>query len=78
MSEDRIVFTDDIKLIQELILCGICLQVVTEARIPVECNSCHNSIFCSACIKTWTHQNSSCPFCHKYEAEFVEISSVFM
>ncbi len=30
MSEQRVVFTEDIKDIKDHILCGICYQVVTE------------------------------------------------
>lgn len=46
ISDARIVNSDDIKDIKEYILCGICYQVVTEDRRPVECNSCQNQLFC--------------------------------
>ena len=42
ISDARIMNSEDITDIKDLILCGICYQVVTEDRKPVECNSCQN------------------------------------
>lgn len=78
ISETRIFNMEEIKDIKDYILCGICYQIVTEERGPVECNSCHNQLFCTECIKSWTHQNSNCPYCHAAGAKFVEISPVLL
>ena len=40
ISDARIANPEDISDIKEQILCGICYQVVTEDRKPVECISC--------------------------------------
>ncbi len=42
LSDNRIMNIDEIADIKDLILCGICYQVVTEDRFPVECNACQN------------------------------------
>ncbi len=42
LSDDRIMNSDEIADIKDLILCGICYQVVTQERKPVECSSCQN------------------------------------
>ena len=78
ISEARIVNMEEIKDIKDYILCGICYQVVTEGRKPVECNSCHNQLFCTECIQSWTNQNSTCPYCHAESAKFVDISPVLL
>ena len=55
ISDARIMNSEDITDIKDLILCGICYQVVTEDRKPVECNSCQNQLFCTPCIDSWKY-----------------------
>lgn len=42
LGEHRIMNLDEIHEFKDYINCGICYQIVTENREPVECNSCHN------------------------------------
>ena len=76
ISDVRIMNSEEIKDIKDLILCGICYQVVTEDRIPVECNSCQNQLFCKPCIDSWKLQNDTCPYCHANNAEYVDINPI--
>jgi hypothetical protein len=78
ISDARIVNLDEIKDIKDYILCGICYQVVTEERAPVECHFCHNTLFCSECISSWIRQSRNCPYCHVSDAKFVDISPVLL
>eukprot|EP00347_Sterkiella_histriomuscorum_P006314 403353232 len=78
LSDSRIVSNDENKDIKDYILCGICYQVVTENRGPVECNSCHNQLFCTQCIQGWANSNSTCPYCHAANAKYVEISPLLL
>eukprot|EP00347_Sterkiella_histriomuscorum_P018182 403346480 len=70
--------TEENKDINKIALCGICYQVVTENRKPLECDSCHNSLFCTPCIQKWSKSKSTCPFCHANKAQYVEISPILM
>ncbi len=78
ISDTRIVNIEEIKDIKDYILCGICYQVVTDERGPVECNSCHNQLFCTQCITGWSKTNSNCPYCHAASAKYVEISPLLL
>ncbi len=42
LYDERIMNSDEIADIKDIILCGICYQVVTDDRRPVECSSCQN------------------------------------
>ena len=46
ISRDRIANTDKISIIEDLIKCSICLEIVCK---PYECEVC-GSLFCEACI----------------------------
>ncbi len=76
ISENRIVNTDEIQDIKEYILCGICYQVVTEDRVPVQCTSCQNNLFCTSCIESWKKHNETCPYCHAGDARFVPVNPI--
>ncbi|CDW83187.1 traf-type zinc finger family protein [Stylonychia lemnae] len=78
ISDSRIVNMEEIQDIKDYILCGICYQVVTEEREPVECNKCHNQLFCSQCISGWAKTNQSCPYCHAGSAQYVDISPLLL
>ena len=57
ISRDRIANTDKISIIEDLIKCSICLEIVCK---PYECEVC-GSLFCEACINEWLKINPSCP-----------------
>ncbi|CDW84428.1 traf-type zinc finger family protein [Stylonychia lemnae] len=78
ISDSRIVNLDEIQDIKDIILCGICFQVVTEEREPVECNNCHYKLFCSQCISGWAKTSYSCPYCHSFNSQFVDISPLLL
>ena len=76
LYDERIMNSDKIADIKDIILCGICYQVVTDDRRPVECSSCQNKLFCTPCINSWKQQNYTCPYCHAEGALYVDINPI--
>ncbi len=58
ISRDRIKNIDKVAVIEELIKCSICLEVLAN---PYECETC-GSLFCEDCINDWIKIKPSCPF----------------
>jgi hypothetical protein len=57
ISKERIKNIEKIALIEELIKCSICLEILNN---PYECDSC-GTLFCEDCIKDWIKIKLSCP-----------------
>ena len=57
IMKERIVNVDEIKVIEELIKCSICLELLNK---PFECRSC-GSLFCEDCIQNWLKTKNICP-----------------
>ena len=57
ISMERVVNLQNIEIIQDLIKCSICLDILCK---PYECEIC-GSLFCEDCIKDWTSIKQSCP-----------------
>jgi hypothetical protein len=57
ISRDRIANTEKITIIEDLIKCSICLEIICK---PYECEVC-GSLFCEDCINEWLKINPTCP-----------------
>ena len=57
ISKERIQNADKRVLIEDLIKCSICLEVLSK---PYECESC-GTLFCEDCINDWIRIKLSCP-----------------
>ena len=57
ISQDRIANTEKITIIEDLIKCSICLEIICK---PYEYEVC-GSLFCEDCIKEWLKINPTCP-----------------
>ena len=57
ISLDRIANPDEITVIEELIKCSICLEILCK---PYECEVCGN-LFCEYCINEWLKIAPICP-----------------
>lgn len=57
IPRDRVVNLEKISVIEELIKCPICLDILCK---PYECEVC-GSLFCAECINNWLQINKSCP-----------------
>lgn len=56
--DSRLIETDQIRGVRDLITCAICYQVITEDRVPMQCDTCQNQLFCKPCIELWKKQKS--------------------
>ncbi len=57
IPKERIVNLEEIKIIESLIKCAICLDIINK---PYECGIC-GSLFCEDCINEWLKINPKCP-----------------
>ena len=57
IPRDRVVNIEKIKVIEELIKCSICDEILYK---PYECEVC-GSLFCGDCINNWLQANKGCP-----------------
>ena len=56
ISPDRIANTEKITIIEDLIKCSICLEIISK---PYECDVC-GSLFYKDCINEWLKINPTC------------------
>ena len=64
ISRERVINSSQITIIEDLIKCSICLEILCK---PYECEIC-GSLFCEDCIAEWININNSCPMkCDKYK-----------
>jgi hypothetical protein len=57
IAKERIKNIEKISVIEELIKCSICLEILNN---PCECDAC-GSLFCEECISDWNKIKVSCP-----------------
>lgn len=57
ISRERVVNVEQIAIIEDLIKCSICLDILSK---PYECEVC-GSLFCEDCINDWLKIKPSCP-----------------
>ena len=57
INKERLININKISLIEELIKCSICNEIVYK---PFECENCC-SLFCEECINDWIKINKKCP-----------------
>jgi len=57
ISRERVINSSQITIIEDLIKCSICLEILCK---PYECEIC-GSLFCEDCIAEWININNSCP-----------------
>ena len=57
INKKRILNLDKISLIEELIKCSICNEILDK---PYECENC-GALFCEECINDWLKTKDSCP-----------------
>ena len=75
----RLVLDDQItKGLTDYVKCGICFQVLTSDRKPVECDQCRNTLSCTDCISDWLVQNPTCPYCKQQYPMFEEVSPTLL
>ena len=65
--------------LKDQLTCGICYSFVTESKSPLECNNCHNALFCTKCLENWLEQDESaaCPYCNDCTV-FVDANQTIM
>ena len=56
---------DIIQNFERELSCGICLEIVSLEKDPVELNCCGNVIYCNRCISEVLKANGVCPYCTK-------------
>lgn len=70
--KERIINSDKIAIIEDLIKCSICLDILSK---PYECESC-GTLFCEDCIKDWIKINLSCPLkCANFQLTKAKINT---
>lgn len=57
ISRDRILNLEKVALIEELIKCSICNEILNK---PYECESC-GALFCEECVNDWLKDKNVCP-----------------
>ena len=57
IPKERIINYNQILIIEDLVKCSICLEILCK---PYECEVC-GSLFCEDCINEWLKINVSCP-----------------
>ena len=57
INRNRILNIDKITLIEELIKCAICNEILDK---PYECENC-GALFCEECINDWIKDKNTCP-----------------
>ena len=57
IPKERIINYNQILIIEDLVKCSICLEILCK---PYECEIC-GSLFCEDCIQEWLNINHSCP-----------------
>ena len=69
IPKERILNYNQILIIEDLVKCSICLEILCK---PYECEVC-GSLFCEDCINEWLKINVSCPLkCDKKIMSFPE------
>lgn len=72
ICKDRIQNLDQIVLIEELIKCSICLEILSR---PYECESC-GTLFCEDCINDWVRIKLICPMkCSNFKLTKAKINT---
>lgn len=72
ISKERVVNSDKISIIEELIKCSICLEILSK---PHECESC-GTLFCEDCINDWIKINPLCPLkCTSFQISKAKINT---
>ena len=57
INKERLININKISLIEELIKCTICNEVLDK---PYECENC-GALFCEECINDWAKDKNPCP-----------------
>lgn len=57
IPKERVINSENIEIIEDLIKCSICFEILCK---PYECDIC-GSLFCEDCINEWLKVNLSCP-----------------
>lgn len=76
--DTRLIETDEVRELRDLITCAICCQIITEDRNPHECEECQNTLFCKECIDEWYKKKPSCPCCRKNRPKLMPANPVVM
>ena len=72
ISKDRILNLKEIEIINDLIKCTICLEIILK---PYECDIC-GSLFCESCITEWLSNQKTCPMkCTNYKITKAKINT---
>ena len=58
IDKSDIINKEEFKVIESLITCPICCEVIYE---PFQCENCENC-FCKDCINNWSKKSKTCPF----------------
>ena len=72
ITRGRIVNLEEINIIEPLIKCAICLEILNK---PYECGIC-GSLFCEDCINEWIKINPTCPMkCEEFKIEKARLNT---
>lgn len=72
ISRERVVNAEQIVIIEDLIKCSICLDILSK---PYECEIC-GSLFCEDCINDWLKIKPSCPMkCSNFKISKAKVNT---
>ena len=72
IPKDRVKNCEQISILEELIKCSICLEILSK---PYECETC-GSLFCEDCINEWIRIKLSCPMkCTNFKLSKAKINT---
>ena len=72
VSKERVINSDKIIVIEDLIKCSICLEILAK---PYECETC-GTLFCEDCINDWVRIKLSCPMkCSNFKLTKAKINT---
>ena len=72
ISRERVVNVEQIAIIEDLIKCSICLDILSK---PYECEVC-GSLFCEECINDWLKIKPSCPMkCSNFKISKAKVNT---
>lgn len=72
IPRDRVKNLDKVSVIEDLIKCSICLEILNK---PYECETC-GTLFCEDCINDWIRIKLSCPMkCQNFKLSKAKINT---
>ena len=72
ISKERVKNIEKVAVIEDLIKCSICLEILAN---PYECETC-GSLFCEDCINDWIRIKLSCPLkCSNFKLTKAKINT---